>query len=529
MKRVFARCLLTLICLAMSLSACGAALAEGYIEVIPLRYDDARDFSEGLAAVMIGEKWGFIDKTGKEVVPPKYDEVGDFHDGLAVVIVGDYYRVVKAAFAKGGVIDSRTWVYTWEYGFIDKTGKEVVPPQYRDAEDFCDGLARVLVGDRETGKWGFIDKTGKEAVPPQYDWAEDFQDGLAMVFVGDTNMNWGDFGIVCGGKFGFIDRTGKEVLPIEYDKVGEFHEGMASVIKDGKLGFVDETGAVVIPLTYEVDWPPHVAWNLEVMPFFSEGLAAIWDGDIESGPYGYIDRDGNVVIPFDYDYAAPFSEGLAYVTKGGVLAQDDYRNIKYGQFGFIDKTGEMVVPLVYDCDYWDWGIISTECFRDGFATVSNGIYMESMKYGIIDKTGAITVPIEYDYIWHYGDGLMLAGFGDISEGLVEGSWGLIEGTGREVVTVDCYDDIERFSEGFAQVWRGGEYDPGKYGFIDIAGKEIVPCIFDEVSSFSESLAAVLVDGKWGYIAIAKQAYFSFDIPTRMSGAFVRYHPLHGSV
>jgi hypothetical protein len=48
----------------------------GYIdksgkEIIPLRYDDGRIFMDGLAAVKLNNKWGFIDKTGKEVVPLK--------------------------------------------------------------------------------------------------------------------------------------------------------------------------------------------------------------------------------------------------------------------------------------------------------------------------------------------------------------------------------------------------------------------------------------------------------------------------
>jgi hypothetical protein len=41
------------------------------------------------------------------------------------------------------------------------------------------------------------------------------------------------------------------------------------------------------------------------------------------------------------------------------------------------------------------------------------------------------------------------------------------------------------------------------GFIDTTGKEVVPCIFEGARDFSEGLAAVLVDGKWGYIAIPK--------------------------
>jgi hypothetical protein len=62
------------------------------------QFDAAEDFSEGSAAVRIGDdqngKWGFIDKEGKFAVNPRFrGESGllaifcfcDFHDGLASV------------------------------------------------------------------------------------------------------------------------------------------------------------------------------------------------------------------------------------------------------------------------------------------------------------------------------------------------------------------------------------------------------------------------------------------------------------
>jgi hypothetical protein len=58
----------------------------GYIEdhsgkkIIPFKYDDAWPFSEGLAAVKVDGKWGFIDKTGKEIIPCVYSETGSFSE-----------------------------------------------------------------------------------------------------------------------------------------------------------------------------------------------------------------------------------------------------------------------------------------------------------------------------------------------------------------------------------------------------------------------------------------------------------------
>jgi hypothetical protein len=45
----------------------------------------------------------------------------------------------------------------WRIGFIDKTGKIVIEPQFDLALDFDSGIASVKVGDR----WGYIDTNGK--------------------------------------------------------------------------------------------------------------------------------------------------------------------------------------------------------------------------------------------------------------------------------------------------------------------------------------------------------------------------------
>ena len=57
-----------------------------------------------------------------------------------------------------------------------------------------------------------------------------------------------------------------------------------------------------------------------------------------------------------------------------------------------------------------------------------------------------------------------------------------------------FDGIFLFSEGIA-----GVNVDGKWGYIDRAGKYITHPKFDKVNSFKEGRANVKVDGKWGYI------------------------------
>jgi hypothetical protein len=69
-------------------------------------------FSETLARIKIGDKWGYIDKTGKFVINPQFDFARDFSEGLAAVKIGG------------------------KCGYINKTGKIVIKPQFDDARDF---------------------------------------------------------------------------------------------------------------------------------------------------------------------------------------------------------------------------------------------------------------------------------------------------------------------------------------------------------------------------------------------------------
>jgi len=71
-------------------------------------------------------------------------------------------------------------------------------------------------------------------------------------------------------------------------------------------------------------------------------------------------------------------------------------------------------------------------------------------------------------------------------------WGLIKENG-EIIELK-YDDTWNFSEGLAVVKKDG-----KWGYINKEGKEITELKYDDTGDFSEGLAVVKKDGKWGYI------------------------------
>ena len=205
------------------------------LSFLKIYYKDYYGFSDGLAAVELNDKFGFIDKTGREVIPLIYDNAYSFSNGLAVVALNG------------------------KYGFIDETGRVVIPFKYDGAKAFSEGLARVLLKN----KYGYIDENGKEVIPFKYDFGYDFFDGFARV--------------ILNNKYGFIDKTGREICPCKYDWAGDFCEELATVKLNWKFGYIDKTGKEVIPLKYD---------------YASEFSAGLATAELH-GNWGYIDKQGN--------------------------------------------------------------------------------------------------------------------------------------------------------------------------------------------------------------------------------------------
>ena len=101
-------------------------------------------------------------------------------------------------------------------------------PKKKRGYDYVAGYSEGLAWVEINGKCGFIDKTGRLVIPCKYDEANDFSEGLANV-----KLN---------GKYGFIDKSGTLVIPCKYDWAWSFHDGRAKVQLNGKDGFVDKSG-----------------------------------------------------------------------------------------------------------------------------------------------------------------------------------------------------------------------------------------------------------------------------------------------
>ena len=308
----------------------------GYVDtdgdwIIEPRFEKARVFAEGLAAVQLGGKWGYIDQTGAIVIQPQFTEAHPFRGGTARVATG------PERLPGLGVTASA-------YGFVDKTGRMVIPAKWDEAGDFDEGLAAVMSGS----KCGFIDTSGKVVIPLEFDMLGPFSEGLAQACVGgkygyiDEKGEWGikpqfkglaSAGLLdsrityaLGGRFKdglapvysegdyldggtcqYIDETGTKAFPQVFQRGGEFSEGLAPVCVNDKWGFIDTSGRMVIEPQYEALYGP----EFYLLPDrgFHDGLAPV----ALDHKVGYVDKTGTFAVTPQYAYGSGFYGGFALV------------------------------------------------------------------------------------------------------------------------------------------------------------------------------------------------------------------------
>ena len=218
--------------------------------------------------------------------------------------------------------------------------------QYDDLSLFSEGYAAVC----KDGKWGYIDKTGREVIPCQYDWANPFHEGLASVLPS------------YGSGYDFIDTTGREVIRHrpEIEIPGEFSEGLVVVKNENNDHFfvLDKKGHKVFQGTYgDGNYAPYGA--LRMIPFvypayiekFIDGKLYIPKG--ESG-YNVYNTKGNKIKTVSDSEMEQITErataGQAYT-----FTQTLYTGKKYGietaglyLWGVKDGNGKIIIPAEYD-------------------------------------------------------------------------------------------------------------------------------------------------------------------------------------
>lgn len=106
--------------------------------------------------------WGIVDKNGIEVIPCRYKDLGFIVCNEIIPFEGN----------------------NGKWGYLNvKTGKEITKPEYDKARDFSNGYGEVS----KNKKIGFVDTTGKLVVPLEYEGALNVQKGICFLM---KNNEW---------------------------------------------------------------------------------------------------------------------------------------------------------------------------------------------------------------------------------------------------------------------------------------------------------------------------------------------------
>jgi len=225
-------------------------------------------FVNGLAPAALDGKWGYINETGAWAVNPQFGAAGMIEPttGLAPVMITKVKEVEDAASAAAwdanvaaAQSEAAYWGYAYTpperpdftqrtetsvWGFVDKTGKLVIQPQFESAGAFtASGLAPVKVGEQ----WGFIDAKGAFKVNPQFVYARPFaragEGWLAVIAMkSGADETW---------VYGAVDQAGAIKINPQFSELTDFDENGRAIASLGtNTGVIDMAGRYVVNPAY---------------------------------------------------------------------------------------------------------------------------------------------------------------------------------------------------------------------------------------------------------------------------------------
>ncbi|HAS39428.1 MAG TPA: hypothetical protein DCS93_03075 [Microscillaceae bacterium] len=406
------------------------------------QYNNMTNFKEGRLYVRYQENRGYIDTTGREIVPVKYSRVSGFQDGVSIVEP----------------------VLNGLYGLVNKQGKEITAIKYHNIKEFSEGLAPASVNGKKyipaTGDWGILNNQGQEITPFKYRKIYGYSQGVAKVMVGGDHLR-------NHGQWGLINRQGKEITPLKYHEIRLLSQGIAPVRIGDKWGFVDTTGKEITAIKYYKVFS------------FHQGIGGVSFADEENyfGKIAMINTQGKLLTPFKYSSIEHYHDGRYIVVK---VKSKTSGQTNIEKEGVVDSTGKEVIPAKYDA----------------VSKITETAYRIKLKkqWGVMTISGKLIVPIKYAWIHSFQDGIAIVQLDPPDAGLYPDSKYGAYNQNWELVIPPIHKTITRFSKGQATIAT----EQG-WGMIDKQGKLVFTTHYQYMSHIKHGLAKVALHNKWGII------------------------------
>ncbi len=199
-----------------------------------------------------------------------------------------------------------------------------------------------------------------------------------------------------------------------------------------------------------------------------------------NGKYGYVNRAKKVVVPVIYDntdiFGKPSVISVGNLYRDTISYKSDWRGIamsvqRNGKWGFVNGHGKEIIPCKYD--------IVENYISKGDSLLPVGI---DDKFGFIDLSGNVVIPLNYEFAGKFSRG--------VAPIVKEGKLGFINTRGE--IVIDCiYDPKYEITDGKASIkdsfWLNDIIairKKGKWGLINLQGKEVYPFKYDDFVTWS---------------------------------------------
>lgn len=535
-----------------------STLSEKFI-VEPVYYD-IKSFSDGLAVVLKrkennGFYWGAVDAKGKMIIPAEYEYLGLCKEGLI-------------NFKKDG-----------KFGYLDKRNSIIIPATYYNMSNFNEGLAPVRITNE--AKYGYIDKNNKLVITPKYVAAYDFYQGYAKVAIVNgyrsSRVRRGTIKTV-ESEFMLINKKGMELFDSTYHNISFRQAGGLFVVElDNNKGVLDSTGKILLPVKYrdaEFDKEGNIIFKktssgtlglmnskgVEILKPQYDYISHATNGHFYSKKRGDIavwNTSGKQLIPPDsaagiilgktriviyyYDGIKIFDGNgkliktitdHRYKTFGHKLSEKEdsltlnvdqtaylvnlSKNSKKGlQVSEVGDFNEDGIFIGKDKDYYFYDYTGKELNTEGFyaaVNFSEGICAvqrssKSSPY-LADKNFKKIKDLTVTFSGPYSEGLAFASNSSY------GKLYYLDKTGNEAFSVSAKEG-GACNEGFIIL----KSNANRYYHVNKKGKAVGTKTWEEVGNFSEGVARVKNNGKWGFIDTAGNVVIElkYDIVSDFTG------------
>ena len=427
-------------------------------------------YNEALFLIKFYNRHGLIDKKGKLVVPPIYKNIQLSGNKVRALPFTKWHFYKSDQFEKTFYFDQMDQVAPGKFSVASSENIALIDEKetyisYKDRMELIGAKHGVsLIRDPQTQYVGALDTTGKVILPVTYDSIQVFPEFVFAQIKKPDRQNWATF-----------NHKGEKLNLFSYESFLTLDNGSIQAVRSGKLGLLNHKGIESSPFLYDS------------ISAFRNNLAVVK----YQGQQGVISKDGLWIV-------TPYNDSI-------VICEDHIFMKKGSESRILNPDGKTLVSSYHKI---------TPLPQGYFEQVSNGFRLynfdqEQILEPTYDSIGAIHKDLyclkrdDRFFFYRPSDSSDFAldidteVIGSFHEGLIkvriDGQWGYINEEGQLAIA-NRYQAVDEFSEGLSAVKL-----IGKWGYINRSENLVVQPQYDEAGAFYGGLALIRKGNSYGMI------------------------------